>query len=466
MSSEIQASSAHPFDHSFPTPETSRQIYDQQDLQRATSAFRFFYPTVSAEGIFNGPREAGIEDGKALMLLAATPRHLVFTANSDTPYSSGALDLRAMGPVVIEVPKGPFIGLIDDHHQRWIVDMGIPGADGGRGGKYLLLPPDCDDAVPPGHLVAQSSTYKALIAVRALPQPGTGSAGAIAALRQVKVYPLRDPASVLPYIDVSNTTVDATPLRWEDNIDYWRKLHAVIDDEPGVEEFRAMYGVLAALGIEKGRPFAPDARMHDILERAAKLGLAQMRVEGFASLRSDRMVWPERRWEWIGLIEDDPDFESGDYIDLQARDRWFIQAIVTSPAMFRRKAGVGSIYFLAARDATGAYLDGGAAYKLTVPQPVPAMLFWSVTAYDAKTRSQVVTPQNKAVLGSLADAIEPNADGEVEIYFGPTPPKGHERQWIQTPPYTGVFLYFRIYGPEAAALDGSWKLGDLNRIDS
>lgn len=464
MSSQSPAPSAQPFEHSFPTSETARQIYDQQDLQRAIAAFRFFYPTVSAEGIFNGWREVGIEDGKALTLLAAGPRHLVFTANSDTPYSSGVLDLREMGPVAIEVPPGPFIGMVDDHHQRWILDMGIPGADAGRGGKYLVLPPDCEGAVPAGFLVAQSMTYKALFAIRALPHAGD-TAGALDALRRVKVYPLREPGGLLPYVDLTGTTFDGTLLRWEDNIEYWRKLHAVIDDEPGVEEYRAMYGVLAALGIEKGKPFAPDPRMKEVLERAAKLGLAQMRVEGFASLRSDRMVWPDRLWEWVGLVEHDPDFESGDYIDLQARDRWFIQAIGTSPAMFRRKAGVGSVYFLAARDGTGTYLDGGAAYKLSVPQPVPARLFWSVTAYDAKTRSQVVTPQNRAVLGSLSARFEPGPDGDVEIYFGPTPPRGREHQWIQTAPYTGVFSYFRIYGPEAPALDGSWKLGDLTRID-
>src|SRR6185503_15939670 len=165
--------------------------------------------------------------------------------------------------------------------------------------------------------------------------------------------------------------------------------------------------------IESGKPFAPDGRMQRILESAAKVALGQMRVEAFASLRPDRAVWQDRRWEWIGLVPDDANFETKDYLDLQARDRWFIQAIVASPAMFRRKVGGGSIYFLAARDSTGAYLDGGMSYQLSVPQPVPAKLFWSVTAYDAKTRSQVQTPQNRAVLGSLQDSFESNPDGSV-----------------------------------------------------
>src|SRR5262245_44754062 len=118
---------AHAFERNFPTQETARSVYDEQDLQRAVEAYRFFYPTVSMEAVFNGGREIGIEDGKAMMALFAGPQHVVFTANSDTPYASGVLDLRAMGPVIVELPAGPLIGLIDDHHQRWVADLGLPG---------------------------------------------------------------------------------------------------------------------------------------------------------------------------------------------------------------------------------------------------------------------------------------------------------------------------------------------------
>lgn len=463
MKPQLPLTTRHAFEHGFPTPDTARSVYDEQDFQRAVEAYRFFYPTVSMEGIFNGNRELGIEDGKGLAVLAAGPRHVVFTANSDTPYASGVLDLRAMGPVVVEVPPGPFIGLINDHNQRWVIDMGIPGPDAGRGGKYLVLPPGFSGDVPAGHHVGRSSTYKALLALRALPL-AAGTAGALDALRQVKVYPLSNPAAVLAYTDITARALDATPLRWEGQLEYWRRLHAILDAEPPLAEFRPMYGVLAALGVEKGKRFSPGERMQRILEMAARVGLEQMRVEGFASQRADRRVWEDRQWEWVGLVPDNGDFETRDYLDLQARDRWFIQAIIASPAMFRRKVGVGSIYFLAARDQTGAYLDGGNTYKLTVPQPVPASLFWSVTAYDSRTRSQVQTPQDKAVLGSLADTFERSADGSVELYFGPSAPAGREGQWIQTTPGTGFFLYFRIYGPEAASLDGTWKAGDVTWV--
>src|SRR5262245_18186246 len=141
--------------------------------------------------------------------------------------------------------------------------------------------------------------------------------------------------------------------------------------------------------------------MKAILERAAIAGRDQLLVSAFDSDRPDRLAWPDRKWEWVGLVPGSAQFETPAGIDLEARDRWFAQAIVTSPAMFRRTAGAGSLYWLGARDAMGAFLDGGRSYRLTIPQPVPSKLFWSVTVYDARTRSEVQTDHDQAALRSM-----------------------------------------------------------------
>ncbi len=238
----------------------------------------------------------------------------------------------------------------------------------------------------------------------------------------------------------------------------------MIDSEPPFEGYRSYYGELAALGIARGKPFAPDARMKGILEQVAKTGLAQMRAQSFADRRPDRVVWNDRKWEWVGLRQEDGDFNAASYVDLDARDVWFYQAIGASPAMFRRKAGSGSLYWLGLRDNTDAYLDGGKTYKLTVPQPVPGKLFWSVTIYDAATRSQVQTAQDKAALRSLFELKDRAGEKSVNLYFGSNAPAGHEGQWLQTTPGRGWFAYFRIYGPEQSAFDGSWKPGDFEVV--
>ena len=463
---EKVGSQDYAFQGGFPSAEASERARDDADFQRAMIAYRFWYPTVSAEGIFNGTRAAGIEDGKAISIAAAGPKQLAFTANSDTPYGFGVLDL-ADGPMVIELPPGPLIGLVNDHHQSWVLDMGLPGPDAGKGGKHLVLPPGYKGKVPTGYHTGRSQSVKTLVAIRAMPAGGD-VAGAIDALRTIKIYPLASAARprLLRYVDTTDKAMDATLLQWEDNIQFWQALHRVISAEPVVPQVLAMHGLLAELGIEKGKPFNPDPRMRAILEKAAKAGRDQMLVSAFDSARPERINWPDRKWEWIGLVPGSAQFETRNGLDLEARDRWFAQAIVTSPAMFNRAAGAGSLYWLGARDASGAFLDGAKTYRLTVPQPVPGRLFWSVTVYDAETRSQVRTDQNKAALRSLFELKDAASSPSVDLYFGPNPPAGQEGRWIKTTPGKGWFAYLRIYGPEQAAFDKSWKPGDFQEIES
>jgi len=460
LSFALASTASAEFKAGYPSVQTSARARDDADFQRAVTAYRFWYPTVSAEGIFNGNRSLGLKDNEAMAIMAAHPLQLGFTLNSDTPYGAAVLDLQA-GPMVVELPSGPYIGLVDDHHQSWIMDLGLPGPDAGKGGKHLILPPGYKGSIPAGYYVGRSSSFKVLLAARALPI--NGEKAALDALRAIKIYPLATAAKpkLLTIVDTTSMKADGTCLTWEDNLQFWEVLQRVIDAEPTVPDFAPMAGLLASIGVGKGKPFAPDARLKAILVRAAKAGREQMLVSAWDSTRADKLAWADRRWEWAGLVADNADFRTSNGIDLEARDRWFAQAIVTSPAMFRRTAGAGSLYWVGLRDKSGAYLDGGRRYKLSLPLPVPGKLFWSVTVYDAQTRSQVQTNQDKAALRSLSELKELGSSGSAELYFGPTAPAGQEARWIKTTAGRGWFAYIRIYGPEAAAFDGSWKPGDF-----
>jgi hypothetical protein len=444
--------------------EASNRARDDADTERAITAYRFWYPAVSAEGIFNGSRLAGINDNEAIGIAACGPRQVGFTLNSDTPYGSATLDV-AKGPLVVELPPGPYIGLINDHYQGWVLDMGLPGPDAGKGGKHLVLPPDHSGDVPRDYHAARSKSLKNLLAIRALPVGGD-VARAMDALRAVKVYPLATAVKprLLACVDTTQRAMDSTCLAWEANLNFWNKLHGIINSEPLVSSFLPMYGLLSALGIEKGKPFPNDARIQGILLRAAQAGRDQLLVSAFDSARADKTNWPDRKWEWVGLVPESAEFETPDGIDLEARDRWFAQAIVTSPAMFRRSAGAGSLYWMSTRDRNGAFLDGGKSYKLSVPQPVPGKLFWSVTVYDTATRSQVQTDQDRAALRSMFELKDVSASQPVELYFGPGAPPDQAQRWIKTSPGKGWFAYMRIYGPEEAAFNKSWKPGDFEQL--
>jgi hypothetical protein len=447
----------------YPTGETVESAFQDVQRRRALEAYHFFYPTVSMEGILRGTRAAGARDNRAAILCVAGPRHQGFTLNSDTPYAGGSFDLDA-GPVVVDVPPGAIIGLVDDHHHRWITDIGIPGPDQGKGGKHLVLPPGWEGLVPDGYLVSKCDTRFAMLALRALPLGGNVEQ-ATALLQSVQIYPLSEASDppAFSYVDVSGGTMDTTPLSWEDNLEFWRVLHSVIEQEPALTEMRPLLGNLAELDIETSQPFAPSAEMADLLTEVSRQGRDEMLVSAFASRRPDRLAWPDRTWEWVGLRPENGTFEREGSLDVEARDRWFAQAIVASPAMFRRSVGQGSLYWLGHRDATGAYLDGSHTYRLSVPLPVPATLFWSVTCYDARTRSEVVTSQGKAALRSLFEDVSPEGADSVDLYFGPES-TGSEGRWIQTTPGRGWFAYFRIYGPQQAAFDGSWKPADFEQV--
>jgi len=455
---------AYAFEKGHPSEETVRHAYDDADLNRAIEAYKFFYPTVSGAAIVKGNEQIGIVANKVFGVLDCAPAQLVFTANSDTPYGPLLLDL-SVGPLVVELPPGPLIVCSMDINQRWVADMGLPGPDAGKGGKHLLLPPDHKGALPTsGYYIHKASSNRQIVGVRSLPVNGDVPA-AKARLTTIKVYPLNPtPNWTEPrWIDVTGKGQDTTPLKWETNIQFWEVLAQTIEVEPAFEGYHNEYGELAALGIAKGNPFKPDTRMTRILENAAKIANAQMRVQSFADRRPDRNVWKDRQWQWAALRYEDGDFNTVTHTDLDAREKWFYQAIGASPAMFRRDPMAGSLYWLGLRDKMGATLDGAKTYKLAVPLPVPGKLFWSVTVYDLDTRSQIQTKQKKAALRSLFELKDLSGNG-ADLYFGPMPPKGNEGRWIETIPGKSWFAYFRIYGPEKPAFDGSWKPGDFEEV--
>jgi hypothetical protein len=448
----------------YPAGDTAQKAYDDADLNTAIQAYKFFYPTVSIESTWKGNAEAGLTTNNQFVIMKGSPKQLVFTPNSDTPYEGANIDLTD-GPMAVELPPGPLMCVVNDLNQRYVMDMGLPGPDAGKGGKHVILPPGYKGKVPAGYFAGTPTTNRVLLLVRAIPPAGNVDA-AVAMLKTVKMYPLNNPAvaSKVTWFDVGDKHIDFTAVPFEKTIGYWNQLAEVINREPAYEAYRMEYGLLASLGIEKGKPFSPDARMRGILVKAAQIANDQMRVQSFADRRPDRVAWPDRKWEWATLRPENGTFDTATYKDLEAREKWFYQAQIESPAMFRRSAAAGSLYWLGTRDGNGAFLDGSKTYKLTVPQPVPAKLFWSLTVYDPDTRSEIVTDQGKAALRSLFELKGKGGSGSLDLYFGPKAPAGHEGEWIETIPGKGWFTYFRIYGPEAAAFDGSWKPADFEEM--
>jgi len=255
-----------------------------------------------------------------------------------------------------------------------------------------------------------------------------------------------------------NTLVpeDASAFAW---------MHEIIEYEPAEAFGKEKLGRLASLGIEKGRPFEPDARMRQILEKAAQQGVAMSRVIAFESRKPEARVYPKRMWE-SPFIGNSSTFDPKGYRDLEARTTFHFTADGITPAMAAQMPeGKGSRYQTTYRDSDGKYLDGSKTYKMNMPPRVPVALFWSVVIYDPWSRCELQSVPYPSLSSQSKPAPKANADGSIDVYFGPARPRGVAKQnWIRTLPDRGFFVYIRYYGPLKAFNDKTWVPNDVELV--
>jgi hypothetical protein len=391
--------------------------------------------------------------------------HLI-TLQTQTPYLQGALDLRA-GPIVVEIPAATsethLYGTILDAWQRPLdeIDVGKDGWDEGKGAKYLVLPPGYKGDVPAGYKAMPSRTYLQNFLIRSISTAGWDAAVKYA--YTVKVYPLAQAANPgkTTFLDMSGTVYRAAPVF---DAGYFNLVDMLVQEEPVNDYDKTMLGMAAYLGIEKGKPFKPDARTVQILERAAKdaqkyliqilNGVALVPVEG------------QPGWTRFNLHKEDIAkgrlyvFENADgIIDYQRR-----AAIYYICYLMPAHLGSGTMYNGAFVDADGRPMESTKNYRLRIPKDYPARSFWSVFAYDAGTRTFIANNTKGRNLSSL-DKLVKNPDGSTDIYVGPTAPNGLEANWIETLPGIDVIVGLRTYGPEKTLLDGTYKMPHFELIN-
>ena len=224
---------------------------------------------------------------------------------------------------------------------------------------------------------------------------------------------------------------------------YFELINDLVQKEPVGALDPEIMGSLAAIGIVKGKPFNPDARMKKILTDAAAIGTAAARsLTWRASPAEGWSYYPDSAWTtmlWAGGYNFEtppPEVSATGAITvnpptgartLNSRTAMFFYATYITPAMIMRLTGIGSQYLGAFVDSNGEYFDGGKIYKVTLPPNIPAEKFWSLTVYDNQSRSMLDTPQRYPRAGSQSyptPAAEANADGSTTIYFGPKQPDG------------------------------------------
>ena len=472
-----------PFAENRPTKVTAETLRDELLFQRATQVYLWAMPLINTLGMKFGSEKVF---GAGYNVLPIWKKRLdaktqVTTPNSDLLYAMSYVDLGKDGPLVFDAP--PMLqGILLDFWQRPIPvdggkffgDVGLPGPDGGKGGKFLLLPPGYTGSVPEDHFVYRSGTNNVFVFLRGFYQDPKNLEPAVRLLEQTKIYPLNGESKTKPmqFPDASGIPANMLPVSDGRAFD---QLKLLLESEGANLAESDSRGMLAAIGIIKGQPFDLDAHAREILDLAAKTAYKMSRVIGFQEdLNSGSLrMYPDRRWinPLDNVTPPSPrtslnlswENVAGGYVDLDARIWFFTNYYSVSPGMLSKVPGKGAMYMIAFTDTAGANLSGGSHYRLTLPANVPAANFWSVTLYDAESSSGLANGQPFPSLGSR-DQPAQNADGSTDLFLGPKAPEGKAGNWLATIPGKGYFAVLRLYGPTEAALNKSWKPGDFEKL--
>jgi hypothetical protein len=472
-----------PFAEGRPTKETAQTLRDELLFQRATQIYLWAMPLMNTLGMQVGSEKTFGAGYNVLPIWKGRldAKTLVTTPNSDVLYAMSYVDLGKDGPLVMDAPP-ELQGILLDYWQRPIPvdggkffgDVGFAGPDGGKGGKFLILSPDYKGSVPEGYYVYRSATNNVFIFLRGFYMDPKNLTPAVAHLERTKIYPLNGTATMKPmtFPDASGVPVNMLPISDGSAFD---KLKLLLDKEGDNLAGPDWLGMMAAIGIIKGQPFTPDAHTRQILDQAAKTAYKMSRVIGFEEVVGGRsyMVYPGRHWAnpMAGGTAAKPSgplnlswmITAGGYLALDARINFFTNYYSVSPGMLSDTPGKGANYMMGFTDSDGAPLSGGSNYRLNLPPNIPAGIFWSMTLYDAENSSGLANGQPFPSLGSR-DKPAQNADGSTDLYLSPQAPEGKQSNWLATVPGKGYFAILRLYGPTEAAINKSWKPGDIEKV--
>lgn len=475
--------SKSPFKDNRPTKETVRTLTEELLFQRATQTYLWAMPLINTMGMRDGFAESyePSYNTMAIWEKRLDAKTLITTPNSDLIYGMVFTNLADTGPLVFEAPP-KLQGILLDFWQRpipvdggkYFGDLGLPGPDAGKGGKFLILPPGYNGDVPKGYYVYRSGTNNIFIFLRSFYKTLDNIKPASDLLKQSVLYPLgkKNSAAKMKFYDASGKPHNMLP---RDDLAAYKQLKYLVDTEGSNLTGPDWLGMLAGLGIIKDKPFKPDSRTQKILAAAAKTAYKTSRVIGLQGESNgvDFRVYDDRQWvnpinnmesRWPNSFLDlSFTARKGGYRSIDSRVWFFTDYYSISPGMVSMTPGKGAYYMIAFNDQKGKALEGDSHYQLTLPPEIPAELFWSVTLYEAENASGLANGQPFPSLGKLNNPKK-NADGSTTLYIGPKAPAGKETNWLATVPDRGFFAILRLYAPSKPALDGSWKPGDIVKV--
>lgn len=425
----------------------------------AVDAWLYGYPLVtmdvSRRVMTHGPDQAPLNTFHHMRTFPDSTFTDVVSPNADTLYSAAWLDLRAE-PVVLSVPDTDGRYYMMPMLSGWTDVFAAPGSrtTGSDAGDFAICGPGWQGELPTGVRRVESPTALAWIIGRT-DTAGTRDYLAVHALQDsCLLTPLSGfapgmpaPAPVAPLPADTGPGSPADQVHTMDGPAFFTRLAELLADNPPAEADAPALERFAALGLVPGRPWdagslAPEAR--EAVEAAPAAGIAAIE-QAMAARQGDTV----NGWSWPRGL--------GDYGTDYAE-----RAVVTYFGL-GANLDADALYPNAYNDAAGEPLSGEYRYEMRFePGELPPVNgFWSLTLYDEK---QVFAdnPLDRYALGDR-DPLLTGADGSLTLYVQhESPGAGREANWLPAP--SGAFnLYFRLYWPLPAALDGSWQLPPVVR---
>ena len=452
-----------------PSKATAENVYDYLDRMRGVDAFLKGMPGASVRGLIAGLEEVGVNQYNKLGITKSLldSKSLFLTANTSTIYITPNINVKENGPIVMETPPG-MLGAFNDSWFRYIADIGPFGEDKGKGGKYLILPPEYEGEMRDDELFIKSPTNKVFVFMRTSVANGIESAVKMVE-DNLKVYPLaeQDNAKKMELVDISGidfNTVHTNDFSFYEHLAEWiNEEHIDMLDEE-------TKGLFSSIGIEKGKPFAPDERMKKILTEAVAIGNATARSIVWYPRTDVNMagveIYPDTESSWIMAFTNKNVFFTSETegMNSDARVMFHYPYTAVTPAMAVTFEGAGSDYAIVFLDADKNHFDGGIKYKLHIPANVPVNDFWALTIYDSQTRSLLQTDQQFPTIGSQTEEFKQNEDGSYDLFFSPNAPVGFENNWLQTITGKSWFAILRVYGPLKPWIEKTWIPGEVTLV--
>jgi hypothetical protein len=442
--------------------DASRRLFDEMDYQRAVQSYIWSHPLVSMTTWRNRQNKAfGVTGANDFVVLTSLKeKRGVVTGNLNTPYIFNFTSVKA-GPLVVKYPGGKTAGGFLDFWQRPVADTGLTGPDRGQGGSYIIVGPDHDpqDYQKDGVFVLQSATNNLFFGLRILdPDPAF-----YAKVKDtLKMGRHGENLEGCRFIENADIEWSATAPR---GIEYWQILSNVINDEPVRPIDKAWMAMLLPLGIEKGKPFNPDARQKGLLLKGGAMGELMARNLQ-VNPRFAEPYWTST--SWYKSFDFTIPQETATRVELDERTTWFYEAVTSSEGMVNPTVGAGQVYMTTKRDSRGNLFRADRTYKLHVPKDVPVGQFWALTLYSENTRRPYDnggTEIRSVNLGSTTQGLKYDADGTIDLYIGAKVPAGFETNHMKTVGDDGWFVYFRMYAPLQTFFDKTFSLPDFEMVD-